>query len=43
MLVLSELVSNAIKHAAPLPSGEIRVRWSVRPTSCTSRSPTAVP
>ena len=30
MLVLSELVSNAVKHAAPLPSGEIRVRWEVR-------------
>ena len=29
MLVLSELVSNAVKHAAPLPSGEIRVRWEV--------------
>jgi anti-sigma regulatory factor (Ser/Thr protein kinase) len=27
MLVLSELVSNAVKHAAPLPSGEITVRW----------------
>ena len=29
MLVLSELVSNAVKHAAPLPSGEIRVRWEI--------------
>lgn len=30
MLVLSELVSNAVKHAAPLPTGEVRVRWAIR-------------
>lgn len=30
MLVLSELVSNAVRHAAPLPTGEIVVRWEVR-------------
>ncbi len=29
LLVLSELVSNAVKHATPLPSGEITVRWSL--------------
>lgn len=29
MLVLSELVSNAVKHAAPLPGGDITVRWEV--------------
>ena len=29
VLVLSELVSNAVRHADPLPSGEITVRWSV--------------
>ncbi len=29
MLVLSELVSNAVKHATPLPSGQITVRWSL--------------
>lgn len=30
VLVMSELVTNAIKHAAPLPSGEIRVHWSIQ-------------
>jgi anti-sigma regulatory factor (Ser/Thr protein kinase) len=28
-LVLSELVGNAIRHGAPLPSGGIRVGWTV--------------
>ncbi len=30
VLVLSEIVSNALKHARPLPSGKVRVRWTVR-------------
>jgi anti-sigma regulatory factor (Ser/Thr protein kinase) len=28
-LVMSELVGNAVRHGAPLPTGGIRVRWSV--------------
>lgn len=28
-LVLSELVSNALKHARPLPSGTLRVSWDI--------------
>ncbi len=27
-VILSELISNALRHARPLPSGEIRVAWS---------------
>lgn len=30
MLVLTELVSNALRHARPLPSGTLRVRCAVR-------------
>lgn len=30
ILVLSELLSNAIRHAHPLPGGQVRVSWSVR-------------
>jgi anti-sigma regulatory factor (Ser/Thr protein kinase) len=30
-LVLSELVGNAIRHGAPLPTGGIRVSWSISP------------
>src|SRR4051794_33030561 len=28
-LIVSELVGNAVRHAAPLPSGQLAVRWSV--------------
>ena len=31
LLVLSELVSNAIRHAEPLPSGNVQVAWSLTP------------
>jgi anti-sigma regulatory factor (Ser/Thr protein kinase) len=31
VLVLSELVGNAIRHGAPLPTGGIRVGWTVGP------------
>ena len=28
-LIVSELVGNAVRHAAPLPSGQLAVHWSV--------------
>jgi anti-sigma regulatory factor (Ser/Thr protein kinase) len=31
MLVLSEILSNALKHAKPLPSGRVQVRWAPTP------------
>jgi anti-sigma regulatory factor (Ser/Thr protein kinase) len=31
VLVLSELVSNAVRHADPLPGGDILVRWAIWP------------
>ncbi len=31
LLVVSELVSNSIRHAEPLSTGEITVRWRVAP------------
>jgi two-component sensor histidine kinase len=30
VLVLSEILSNALKHARPLDSGKVRVSWNVR-------------
>ena len=29
VLVMSELVSNAVKHGAPLPDGDVRVGWAI--------------
>jgi len=32
-LVISELFSNALRHAAPLPGAQIRVAWQIEPVS----------
>ncbi|WP_207914210.1 MULTISPECIES: ATP-binding protein [unclassified Micromonospora] len=32
VVVLAELVGNAVRHADPLPGGVVRVAWRVRPT-----------
>ena len=32
-LVISELFSNALRHAAPLPGAQIRVAWQIDPAS----------
>jgi two-component sensor histidine kinase len=32
-LVISELFSNALRHAAPLPGAKIRVTWHIEPAS----------
>jgi anti-sigma regulatory factor (Ser/Thr protein kinase) len=29
-VIISELISNALRHARPLPSGQVRVRWRRR-------------
>jgi anti-sigma regulatory factor (Ser/Thr protein kinase) len=31
VLVVSEMVSNALKHARPLPDGKLRISWSAAP------------
>jgi len=32
-LVISELFSNALRHAAPLPGAQVRVAWQIEPVS----------
>lgn len=32
-VVVSELLSNALRHARPLPSGQIQIRWAVEETA----------
>ena len=46
MLVVSELITNAVSHAQPLRvtghAGSVRLRWTADPPGCGSGSPTAV-
>ncbi len=37
VLVVTELVSNAIRHAQPLPGGEMTVAWEIDPAGVTVR------
>jgi anti-sigma regulatory factor (Ser/Thr protein kinase) len=37
VLVATELVSNAIRHAEPLPGGQVTVTWEVDSTGVTDR------
>ncbi len=31
LLILSELISNAVRHARPMPTGGLRVSWTISP------------
>ncbi|PWR05707.1 ATP-binding protein [Micromonospora acroterricola] len=37
IVVLAELVGNAVRHARPLPGGVVRVAWRVRPSAAGPR------
>ena len=32
LLILSELITNAVRHARPLPNGSLRVSWAISST-----------
>ena len=32
LLIMSELITNAVRHARPLPSGGLTVSWAISPT-----------
>ena len=32
LLILSELITNAVRHARPLTAGSLRVSWTISPT-----------